>query len=199
MGSPPTAPPIGTVSIESNKITAYQVTFISSLSGNPGNPTYLWETEDGGASIGTPTNYSTLITFSSADNYYVTCSVSDVSAPDSPQSASVFVGITDPPTTATSASYSIYQQINVIPDPSTYNIPSGSIQSFTIRRKTERNDKVIIFTNIPKGTEGVNSLSSGGYLIPEDLTEIQKQNVQIILNNLRSKRSFVSNNNSSTN
>ena len=196
----PTAPPIGDVTANIvQQIDWNDAIFDVTISGNPSNPTYLWEVDAGASvSISHPTTTITHITFNSAGNYYVTCSVSDSAAADSPSSGSVFIAITDLPSTSTSGSYSVYQRINVTPDPTTYNIPSGSVESFTIRRKIERNDRLIIYTDIPKGSTGVNSISSEGYIIPEDLTEIQKQNAQIIINNLKSKRAFTKNTNTST-
>jgi len=42
----------------------------------------------------------------------------------------------------------------------------------------------------PSGSKGVDTLTGGGFLIPNDMTPIQKDNALNIINNLRAKRAF---------
>ena len=52
--------------------------------------------------------------------------------------------------------------------------------------------KVIIkdFIYFPKGKKGMLTPSGDGYLIPDDLTDTQRDNVQKIINVLKSQNSF---------
>ena len=44
--------------------------------------------------------------------------------------------------------------------------------------------------NQPRGSEGIRTPSGDGYLIPDDLTNIQQRNVQKIINKLKSENVF---------
>jgi len=67
----------------------------------------------------------------------------------------------------------------------------GEINSFVIRRRTEADDRVIIYQS-PPSTFGVNETtgSGGGYLIPDDFSPIQKRNALTLINQLKAKNAF---------
>lgn len=88
---------------------------------------------------------------------------------------------------ATVNSRSIYDHIEVTPDPSTFGIPDGEINNFTIRRRIGADDRVIIFQTPPSGSKGIQTPSGQGYLIPKDLTATQKRNVQTMINQITAK------------
>ena len=99
-------------------------------------------------------------------------------------------------------SSSIYNQLTVYPDPSNFDIVDGEIQSFTIRRRVNADDRVIVYQTPPTGSAGINTLSPSGYLIPNDFSPIQKRNVRTIINQLKAKNAFSSdeaNDNSNSN
>jgi len=108
-------------------------------------------------------------------------------APSNNSEYTYFYGLSTP----TVNSRSIYDHIEVTPDPSTYNIPDGKIYSMTIRRRVEADDRVIIFQTPPSGSQGIQTPSGQGYLIPNDLSPIQKRNVQTIINQLTAKNQFL--------
>ncbi len=85
-----------------------------------------------------------------------------------------------------------YDKINVTPDPSTLAIPipEGEIYSFTHRKRRNADDKLMVFTPSPSGSKGALTPSSDGFLIPDDLTIIQKRNVQTLINQLKAKNAF---------
>lgn len=85
-----------------------------------------------------------------------------------------------------------YELIGVHPDPSTLAIPipKGEIYNFTIRRRIETSNQVILKANAPSGSRGSQTPSGGGFLIPDDISQTQKENVLFIINQLRSKNSF---------
>jgi len=90
---------------------------------------------------------------------------------------------------------SIIDKILVSPDPSEFDIPEGKIYNFTVRRRNERDDKVVVFQTPPSGSNGIKTPSGEGYLIPNDLSNTQKRNVQAVINQLNSKNVFDNNNN----
>ena len=81
-------------------------------------------------------------------------------------------------------------RFKVHPDPSTLNIPDGEIDHFTIRRRMHTDDKVVVFRTPPSGSQGILSETQGGYLIPNDMTPIQKKNVQSLITQLNAKNTF---------
>ena len=98
----------------------------------------------------------------------------------------------------------VYNRIHVTPDPSTLSQPilDGEIYNFTVRRRVNADDRVIVYQTPPQNSFGSQTLSPGGYLIPEDLTLIQKDNVNTLINQLKAqsvlpKQSSKGNNNSS--
>ena len=85
-----------------------------------------------------------------------------------------------------------YDKIRVTPPPSSLDIPipEGKIYNFTIRRRTNADDRVIMFQTAPTGSDGINTPSPSGFLIPNDFTQQQKRNVQTIINQLSAKNAF---------
>jgi hypothetical protein len=101
----------------------------------------------------------------------------------------------DPLTTSTftyRASTNCFDKIEVTPDPQSLNPPiiSGSINNFQIIRRVNADDRVILFQTTPRGSEGVNTPSGPGFLIPNDLTSTQKLNVESLISLLNSKNTF---------
>lgn len=88
----------------------------------------------------------------------------------------------------------IYDQLVVYPDPTTIPnpIPNGHIWNFAIRRRVNADDRVIIFQTPPRNAEGAATPSPSGYLIPADMTPIQKRNVQSLITQLNAKNAFPS-------
>ena len=64
---------------------------VATPSATAGDLTYVWSTNDGGATIVTPTASSTNIGFSTAGSYNVTCTVSSGTASDSPSADTLAV------------------------------------------------------------------------------------------------------------
>jgi hypothetical protein len=88
-------------------------------------------------------------------------------------------------------------KITVYPDPSTLNIPTGEVYNFTIRRKVNNDQSVIVFQSPPANDQGYQTLSGPGYLIPDDFTETQKKNALTLINNLKAKNAFRDDNDTS--
>jgi hypothetical protein len=93
----------------------------------------------------------------------------------------------------------IYDTLQVYPDPSTLTnkIPNGIIQSYTIRRKIDNDQSVIVFQSPPPNDQGYQTLSGPGYLIPNDFTDTQKRNALTLINNLKAKNAFRDDNDTS--
>tara|TARA_B110000259_G_scaffold65359_1_gene76966 strand:- start:2049 stop:2492 length:444 start_codon:yes stop_codon:yes gene_type:complete len=69
----------------------------------------------------------------------------------------------------------------------------GAISRFTIRRQVEDETSVMAYNvTPPSGSKGAETLSGGGFLIPDDMSQTQKDNALNIINNLRAKRAFTS-------
>ena len=81
----------------------------------------------------------------------------------------------------------LFDRIAVTPDPSTLDIPipNGEIYQFTIRKRVEADDRVMVYQTPPFQSYGAQTKTGDGYLIPEDLSEAQKNNVQTIINQLQ--------------
>jgi len=92
--------------------------------------------------------------------------------------------------TQTINSASIFDRIYVSPNPMNFDIEDNKIFNFTIRRRVNASDRVIIFQSNPTGSEGARTFGPSGYLIPGDFTPIQKRNVQTLINQLRAKNAF---------
>jgi len=98
------------------------------------------------------------------------------------------------PSTKTTGSEAVelWNAIKVWPDPDTISppIPNGEIRAFTVRKRQQADDKIIIESNPPSGSNGAVTPSGEGYLVPNDMTEIQKRNVRNIINQLKGKNAF---------
>jgi hypothetical protein len=90
----------------------------------------------------------------------------------------------------------VYNKIFVHPDPSTLTsqIPNGEIFAYTIRKREDADNVVNIDKETLSGSYGAQTKSGGGYLIPNDLTDIQKRNIDTLITQLKAKNNF--NNNS---
>ena len=86
----------------------------------------------------------------------------------------------------------LFDRIVVTPDPTKLKnpIPHGKIYGMTVRKRVEADDRVVLNVNQPSGSKGVQTVSGDGYLIPDDLTDIQQRNVQKIINKLKSENVF---------
>ena len=87
----------------------------------------------------------------------------------------------------------LYNVIYLDPDPSTLNIPRGEINSFTIRRRVNADDRVIVYQTPPSGAFGIDQATRGGFLIPNDFTPQQKRNALTLINQLKEKNSLIDN------
>jgi hypothetical protein len=76
---------------------------------------------------------------------------------------------------------SVYNKIKVTPNPFLLPINGYVINNFTIRRRTETNNTVIVYQSSPSGSQGFKTLSGKGLLIPNDLSDDQKSKIQSIL------------------
>jgi len=85
-----------------------------------------------------------------------------------------------------------YNKIFVYPDPSTLTIPipSGSVKQYTVRRRKNADNTVNAISSPLEGTNGAETYSGGGYIIPNDLTVTQKRNVQTLITQLKAKNNF---------
>ena len=88
-----------------------------------------------------------------------------------------------------------FDRIGVTPDPSTLEtpIPSGSIYQFTVRKRVNADDRVIVYQTPPINSAGSQTPSGDGFLIPDDFTQIQKGNVQTLINALKSQNAVATN------
>ena len=95
----------------------------------------------------------------------------------------------DGTTTASISESRLFDRLFVTPNPAELEelIPSGSIYQFTIRRRTNADDRVIIYQTPPINALGSQTPSGDGFLIPNDFTQIQKNNVQTLINQLKSQ------------
>ena len=86
----------------------------------------------------------------------------------------------------------LFDRIKVTPNPNELmkQIPAGKIYALTLRKRQEADNRVILSVNQPSGSQGNETLSGDGYLIPDDLTNIQQRNVQKIINKLQSENVF---------
>ena len=80
--------------------------------------------------------------------------------------------------------------IKVYPDPSNDSIAHGQLNAFTIRRRNEAGDRVIIYQTPPSTQITSTTGSGGGYLIPTDFSPQQKRNVQTLINQLKAKNAL---------
>ena len=85
-----------------------------------------------------------------------------------------------------------FTMLEVTPDPATLKdqIPNGIIHAYTIKKRIPADDRVVVNLQQPSGSRGQITPSGDGYLIPNDLTEIQQGNVQKLINKLKSENVF---------
>ena len=94
----------------------------------------------------------------------------------------------------TDYNFLMYDKILVSPDPSTLTnqIPNGSIFSYTVRKRQDADNIVNVYSPAPpSGSKGAETYSGKGYIIPNDLTQTQKRNVQTLITQLKAKNNFV--------
>ena len=84
----------------------------------------------------------------------------------------------------------IFAKINVYPDPQSITPSIQAIDGFQIKRRVNADDRVIIYQSPPPKSKGSLSPSGEGFIIPNDLTAVQKLNVQSLITQLRAKNSF---------
>ncbi len=87
---------------------------------------------------------------------------------------------------------SVYNKLIVDPDPNTLEtpIPDGKIYNFTVRRRVNADDRVIVYQSPPKNSLGNRTLSGEGYLIPNDFTPQQKRNALTLISQLKNSNTF---------
>ena len=90
---------------------------------------------------------------------------------------------------ASISSSRMFDRLFVEPNPATLaeQIPNGQIYQFTVRRKINADDRIIIYQTPPINALGSQTPTGDGYLIPNDFTPIQKKNVQTLINQLKSQ------------
>lgn len=86
----------------------------------------------------------------------------------------------------------IWDKVNVEPNPETVlnGLHQGEITRFTIKRRLQSDNNLILKSTIPSGSVGASTKSGGGFIIPKDLTPTQRSNALNIINELRSKNAF---------
>ena len=77
---------------------------------------------------------------------------------------------------------------SVSPNPQDFKLPSTS--SFTIRRKIDQDNKVILKIPFIEGTLGITTPSSDGFLIPDDFTQDNKDKVGKLIAILKGNNVF---------
>ena len=89
----------------------------------------------------------------------------------------------------------MFDRLFVEPNPATLEepIPKGQIYQFTVRRKINADDRIIIYQTPPINALGSQTPTGDGYLIPNDFTQTQKTNVQTIINQLKSQNAVNTN------
>jgi len=90
----------------------------------------------------------------------------------------------------------LFNKIIITPNPTELfnKIPTKRIYAMTLKKKVEANNRIILDINQPSGSQGALTLSGDGYLVPNDLTDIQQRNVQKIINKLKSENVFTQDN-----
>ena len=84
-------------------------------------------------------------------------------------------------------SNSIFDQLIITPEPPG---DMGPIYNFTIRRRVEADDRVIIFQSPPINSNGANTPTGEGYIIPNDCTPTQKKNALTLISQLKGTNTF---------
>jgi len=116
--------------------------------------------------------------------------VTSVSSEDGVGSLYQYSGSSPTNPTNTIHSSSLFNKINVSPDPSTLNIANGEIDNIIIRRREEKDNRIIIYQTPPQGVLGNNNITGGGFIIPNDFSITQKNNIQGLIDILKEKNSF---------
>ena len=90
----------------------------------------------------------------------------------------------------------IADKIFVHPNPkqTLYGIKEGEITRCTFRKRTYTDQAVTLEMDPPSGSLGVKTPSGDGYLIPSDLSRVQKRNALSVINTLNSQNAFRKNN-----
>mgnify|MGYP003641825382 CR=1 FL=1 len=85
-----------------------------------------------------------------------------------------------------------YDSLIVTPNPKTLpsKIPEGKIYNFSIRRRVEAGDRVIVFQSPPLNSEGAKTPTGPGFLLPNDLTPQQKRNALTLISQLKGTNTF---------
>jgi hypothetical protein len=86
----------------------------------------------------------------------------------------------------------LYNRLVVYPNPRDFNIPNDIVNNFTVRRRVNADDRVIIYQQAPQNVKGARTPSPSGYLIPSDMTPVQKTNVRSLITQLEAKSAFPS-------
>ena len=84
----------------------------------------------------------------------------------------------------------IFAKIEVTPDPTTISPSIQVIDGFQIRRRINADDRVIVYQTAPPKSQGSLTPSGPGFLIPNDLSAVQKLNVESLITQLRGKNAF---------
>jgi hypothetical protein len=72
-----------------------------------------------------------------------------------------------------------------------FGIIDGVISRYTFRRQIEDESSVMAYNvTPPSGSQGISTPSGDGFLIPDDLSQTQKDNALNIVNQLRQKNAF---------
>jgi len=87
----------------------------------------------------------------------------------------------------------LFNKLYVTPDPSALSnlIPTGSISAFTVVKRENSDDRVIVNTRIPSGSNGNLTPSGEGFIVPNDMTTTQKRNVLTMINQLKSQNTLL--------
>lgn len=84
----------------------------------------------------------------------------------------------------------LYNKIEVHPNPETLDIkiPGGRVYALTIRRRKETDTKVTLNSHYTSPTGGYNSPTKGGFLVPQNMSPTQKDNVLKLIENTGDNR-----------
>ena len=84
----------------------------------------------------------------------------------------------------------IFAKIEVTPDPTSITPSIQVIDGFQIKRRIDADDRVIVYQTSPPKSQGSLTPSGPGFLIPNDLSSLQKLNVESLITQLRGKNAF---------
>ena len=103
----------------------------------------------------------------------------------------------DPTTSTPPTNY--YTTLSCYPPPSNYqlvgntqdgNAGSDLVLPFTIRRRIQQDNKIMLSITNPDNTNGIVSQSSDGFIVPEDFTYPQKESVGSLIGVMKSNNVF---------